>query len=74
MSWPTPVWSMEANGFFLMISVPVICAEEAAGIVAAHAETGLGEVVGAEAEELSGLRDFVGGERAARNFDHRADV
>ena len=48
-------------------------AEEGARVVAAHAERGLGEVVRAEAEELRGLRDLVGGERAARDFDHRAD-
>ena len=33
----------------------------------------LGEVVGAEAEELGGLSDLVRGQRAARDFDHRAD-
>ena len=47
--------------------------EEVAHVVAADAERGLGEVVGAEAEELGGLRDFVSGERAARDFDHGAD-
>ena len=48
--------------------------DERAGIVAAHAQAGLGEVVRAEAEELSLTRDLVGGERAAGYFDHRADV
>jgi hypothetical protein len=52
----------------------LIGAEEAAGIVAAHAEAGLREVVRAEAEELRRLRDLVGRQRAARNFDHRADA
>ena len=47
--------------------------EEGAGIVAAHAEAGLGQVVGAEAEEFGRLRDLVRGQCAARNLDHRAD-
>ena len=34
---------------------------------------GLRQVVGAEAEELGGLGDFVRGQSAARHFDHRAD-
>src|SRR5271154_5548739 len=52
----------------------LIRAEEAAGIVAAHAERGLRQIVRAEAEELRRLRDLIGGQRAARNFDHRADA
>jgi hypothetical protein len=40
---------------------------------AAHAQAGLREVVGAEAEEVGALRGLVGGERAARDFNHRAD-
>ena len=48
--------------------------EEGAHVVATDAESGLGEVVGAEAEELGALGDLVGGERAARDFDHGADL
>src|SRR5208283_3616377 len=44
--------------------------EEAARVVAAHPEAGLGEVVRAEAEELGGLRDFVGRKRATRSEEH----
>ena len=73
MSWPTPVASIVANGFFLTISSSVIVRQERARVVAGHAEGGLREVVRAEAEELRRLRDFVGGERAARDLDHRAD-
>src|SRR5579862_5892206 len=51
----------------------LIGSEEGAGVVTAHAERGLGEVIGAKAEELRGLCDFVGGEGAARNLDHGAD-
>src|SRR5665647_2110090 len=47
--------------------------EELAGVVAAHAEGHLREVVGAEAEELRHFGDLVGGERRARDLDHRAD-
>ena len=47
--------------------------EEVAHIVPADAECGLSEVVGAEAEELSRLSDFICGQCSARHFDHRAD-
>ena len=50
-----------------------VSTEEGAGVVAGHAEAGLREVVGAEAEELSGLGDLVGGQRAARDLDHGAN-
>ena len=50
-----------------------ILRQERARVVARHAEAGLRQVVGAEAEELGRLRDLVGGERAARDLDHRAD-
>src|ERR1035437_2845398 len=42
-------------------------------VVAREAHGGLGQVVGAEAEELGFLGDVAGGERGARNFDHGAD-
>src|SRR5207244_4638860 len=51
----------------------LIRGQERAGIIAAHAERGLRQVVGAEAEELPVLRDLLGQERAARHFNHRAD-
>ena len=37
-----------------------VCTEERTGVVAAHAEAGLREVVRAEAEQLSGMRDLAG--------------
>jgi len=43
----------------------LVARQEAPGAVTRHAERGLREVVGAEAEELGGLRDLVGGERTA---------
>src|SRR5271170_4655546 len=52
----------------------LIRAEETAGIVAAHAERSLRQIIRAEAEELRSLRDLIGGQRAARNLDHRADA
>src|ERR1700722_8387220 len=48
-------------------------AEERGSVVARYAERGLGEVVGAEREELRALRDFAGAKRGARQFDHGAD-
>ena len=50
----------------------LIGGQERAGIVAAHAERGLGEIVRAEAEELGFLGDLVGHDAGARDFDHRA--
>src|SRR5688572_5037285 len=50
-----------------------IGAEEAAGVVAAEAERGLGKIVGAEAEELRFPGDIGGRERGAGQFDHRSD-
>src|ERR1700691_5475230 len=38
----------------------LICAEETAGIVTAHTERGLREVVRAEAKKFRRLRDFIG--------------
>src|SRR5581483_10009033 len=49
-------------------------AEEACGIVAADAEGGLGQVVGAEREELGASGDIVGQERRPRQLDHGADL
>ena len=47
--------------------------EEGSHIVAADSESGLSEIVGAEAEELRGLGDFIRSDRATRDFDHGAD-
>ena len=47
--------------------------QEPAGIVAAEAQGGLGEVVGAEAEELGLLGDLAGAQGGAGQLDHRAD-
>ena len=52
---------------------PLIDAEKARRIVARQAEDGLGQIVGAEAEELGGLGDLAGAQRRARQLDHRAD-
>ena len=49
------------------------CVRKRAGVVAADAERGLGQVVGAEREELADLGDLARHQRGARQFDHRAD-
>src|SRR5439155_20639172 len=51
----------------------LISRQERTGIVAAHAERRLSEVVGAKTEELRLLRNFVGDQSGTRDFDHRAD-
>src|SRR5262249_47660947 len=50
-----------------------VIADEAAVIVPAHAQAGLGQVVGAEAEELGFAGDLLGGGAGARQLDHRAN-
>ncbi len=50
-----------------------VVADEAAVVVAAHAQTRPREVIRTEAEELSFLSDLVGSDGGARQFDHRAD-
>ena len=47
--------------------------QEGAGVVAAEAETGLGEVVSSEAEELSVLSNFVCSESRTWDLNHGAD-
>src|ERR1039457_1744215 len=42
-------------------------------VVAREAHGGLGQIVGAEAEELRFLGDVAGSQRGARDFDHGAD-
>ena len=54
--------------------VVVVGVEELAGVVAAEAERHLGQVVGAEGEELGLGGDLVGGQSGARDLDHGADV
>src|SRR4029077_11134817 len=49
-------------------------AQKACRIVAADAECGLREIVGAKREELRRLGDFVSFQRGARQFDHGADL
>src|SRR3546814_3362882 len=47
--------------------------EEISGIVARQAEAGLGQVVGAEGEELGALGDLGGPQAGTRQLDHGAD-
>src|SRR5688572_30556107 len=47
--------------------------EEATRVVAAETEGRLGQIVGAEGDEVSVLGDFVGEQRGAWDFDHRPD-
>ena len=51
----------------------LIRSKEGSRIVAAHSEAGLGQVIGAKAEELGGLGDLVGGDRSAGDLNHRAN-
>ena len=53
--------------------VEVAGEERALDVVAGEAPAHLGQVVGAEGEELGGLGDLAGGQRRARHLDHRAD-
>ena len=51
----------------------LVLRQEGAGVVAAHAQARLGQVIGAEGEELGGFRDFVSRDGSARDFNHGAD-
>src|SRR5699024_4481280 len=51
----------------------VVAGQEAAGVVTGEAEGHLGEVVGAEGEELGLLGYLIGGQSRARDLDHGAD-
>ena len=51
----------------------LIGTEEGAGVIAAHAQRGLCEVIGSEAEEFRRLSNVVRGECPARHFDHGAN-
>ena len=53
--------------------VLVVRGQELAGVVAREAEGHLRQIVRAEAEEFRLFGDLVGGERRARDLDHRAD-
>src|SRR5690242_20097611 len=46
--------------------------EEGARVIPAHAEAGLRQIVGAEAEKLSRLRNLVSRERSPRHLNHCA--
>ena len=52
----------------------VLDQETLLGVVAGDAEGHLGQVVGAEGEELGHLGDLAGGQRGARDLDHRAEL
>ncbi len=51
----------------------IVCTEELAGVVTAEAEGHLGQVIGAEGEELSLSCDLVSGESGSGDLDHSAD-
>ena len=60
------------EGIGIEDAVFIIGRQELSGVVTAEAERHLGEVVGAEGEELGFLGDHVGGQRGARDLDHGA--
>src|SRR5262249_16543658 len=51
-----------------------IGAEKARRVVATDAEGGLGQIIGAEREELRACGDLAGAQRRARQLDHGADL
>ena len=61
------------EGVVVVEALGDVVAEELAGVVAGEGAGGLGEVVGAEGEEVNFLGDLVGGEGSAGHLDHRAD-
>ena len=61
------------EGVVLEDAALLVVLQERAGVVAAEAEGGLGQVVGAEGEELGRLGDLAGAQAGARQLDHGAD-
>src|ERR1700735_2377186 len=61
------------EGIALQDVLALVAAEETAGIVARQAERGLGQIIGAEAEEFRTLGDLAGSQRRAWQLDHGAD-
>ena len=73
-SSPTPSMSSVSNGLIAEDAHLQVGGEERGlDVVAGEAPGGLGQVVGAEGEELGGLGDLAGGQRRPRQLDHRAD-
>ena len=52
----------------------VVGSQELGSVVTAEAEGHLGQVVGAEAEEVSFLGDLAGGQGSTRDLDHGTDL
>ena len=74
ISSPTPSRSSVTKGSLARMPPGGVGAEEGSRVVARQAEGRLGEVVGAEGEELGGLGDLAGAQRGARQLDHGADA
>ena len=55
------------------LHVDVAAKDPTLDVVAAEPERGLGQVVGAEREEVGVARDLIGDQAGARQLDHRAD-
>ena len=72
-SAPTPFDVDRRERILLEDLLVLVDPQELADVVAREAERHLRQVVGAEREELRFLRDLIGGHRAARHLDHRAD-
>ena len=62
------------EGIVLIDLVLIVGIQELAGVVTAEAEGHLGQVVGAEAEELGFLGDLVGQQSGSRDLDHGAHM
>jgi hypothetical protein len=60
------------EGILLEDAVLEIGRQEVVDVVAGDAESGLGQIVGAEAEELGIFGNLVGSEGGARQLDHGA--
>ena len=60
------------EGIVLVDLVVVVGVQELAGVVTAEAEGHLGQVVGAEGEEVGLLGDLVGGQGGTGDLDHGA--
>ena len=71
ISWPTPLWSAGKEVRRKDVELSII--RKKLRIISAHAHGGLSKVIGSEAEELSGLGDFIGNKSSSWNFNHRSN-
>src|SRR3954463_4495106 len=63
----------DGKRILLQDSLAQVCRQELVDVITREAESGLRQVVGAEAKELSVFRDLISDQSGARQLDHGSD-